>query len=361
MLTKRILMGIIIVLQLSGCISTSIKEIPAESIQNNILITDSLNREVKLPKYPERILITGLQTPMLINFFYLFPEAGGKLLAVENRVQTTKEFINILDNSIATKMILEKGAGAEQIAPLNPDLIIMKDIMRDTVGIKLEELEFSVVYLNFETIERIKKDISILGEILNSQKRANEIISQIEKETVKISRQVSGIGLKPTVLLLQYSAQGGENVFKVPPAHWLQTVMIEEAGGIPVWKDLNGSAGWNIITIDQIAAWNAEFIFLVDYSGDPREDVNNLIKNPVWNSLKATGLGQFIPFPKDHLSWDQPDPRWILGLSWLAEKLHPELKDIYDEEKTLSNFFMFYYGLPEKVINEKIISISIVD
>lgn len=361
MLIKRILLDVFIIVNLVACNTSPTQKVPAESNQPKLLITDSLNREVILENYPERIVITGLQTPMLIDFFYLFPGAGNKLLAVENRVQTTKEFINVLDTNIAEKMILEKGAGAEQIAPLKPDMILMKDIMRDSIGVKLEELGFIVVYLNFETVDRIKKDIHILGEILNSQTRADEIIARIEKVAADISKQVTSVDSKPSVLLLQYSAQGGEDVYKVPPAHWLQTVMIEEAGGIPVWKELDVSVGWNIITIDQIAAWNAEFIFLVDYSGNPREDVGNLEKKPVWNSLEATRLGKFLPFPKDHLSWDQPDPRWILGFSWLAEKLHPELKDIYDEENALTDFFMFYYGLQEKLINEKIIPIAVVD
>jgi iron complex transport system substrate-binding protein len=28
--------------------------------------------------------------------------------------------------------------------------------------------------------------------------------------------------------------------------------------------------------------------------------------------------------PTDYYNWDLPDPRWILGLIWLATKLHPE-------------------------------------
>ena len=49
---------------------------------------------------------------------------------------------------------------------------------------------------------------------------------------------------KPTVLILQAESEDQKYIFRVPPANWLQTDMVERAGGIPVWKDANLAGGW---------------------------------------------------------------------------------------------------------------------
>lgn len=354
MKNKLIILNIALLLFFSSCSVNNSKQ------ERSFQIIDSLGREVFFENYPERIVISGIQTPMLIDFYYLFPGAGEKLFAVENRVQTTREFILLIDPSIEKKMMLEKGAGVEQIAPLKPDLILMKDVMRDTVGKKLEEIGQNVVYLNFETIQRIQNDILILGKILNQVSRAEEINSQISLKMQEATEIVGGLSKKPTVLILQYSVQSGEPVFKVPSSDWLQTEMVEKAGGIPIWKDEIFTDNWSVITLEQIAAWDADYVFIVDYTGNPQKDILGLQNDPFWKELKATQNQKLMPFPKDHLSWDQPDPRWILGFSWLVEKLNPTERDLFSNNSTTLEFFTQYFGLSEEIFNKYIAPVMIV-
>jgi len=66
---------------------------------------------------------------------------------------------------------------------------------------------------------------------------------------------------RPSVLVLQYSEDGGEISFKVPPASYLQTTMVQNAGGNPTWLDVDGGAdGWIQVGLEQIAVWNPEVI-----------------------------------------------------------------------------------------------------
>jgi iron complex transport system substrate-binding protein len=97
-------------------------------------ITDALNRKVTLISEPSRIVIVGKQAPMLTNFLYLFKSAGQKLIALEKRKQSTEDYLKLVDKNIERKYLLEKGAGAEQIVPLNPDVVILKSSMRDSIG-----------------------------------------------------------------------------------------------------------------------------------------------------------------------------------------------------------------------------------
>jgi len=66
-----------------------------------------------------------------------------------------------------------------------------------------------------------------------------------------------------------------KSLSKVPPLDWLQTNMVEMAGGIPVWKDVP-TDGWTTITLEQIAVWNPKVILLVDYKGNAVDIVSQL-------------------------------------------------------------------------------------
>jgi iron complex transport system substrate-binding protein len=52
-------------------------------------------------------------------------------------------------------------------------------------------------------------------------------------------------------------------------------------------------------------------------------------------------------FAADIYSWDQPDPRWILGLTWLAGQLHPDLFPELDLTAEAQNFYQSMYGLDD--------------
>lgn len=59
-------------------------------------------------------------------------------------------------------------------------------------------------------------------------------------------------------------------------------------------------------------------------------------------------------FTGDLYSWDQPDPRWILGLSWLAGKLHPDLFPSLDMTLEVENFYQTLCGLDQTFVTENI-------
>jgi iron complex transport system substrate-binding protein len=84
--------------------------------------------------------------------------------------------------------------------------------------------------------------------------------------------------------MLQYSEKGGEIAFKVPPAEWIQTGIVEMAGGKPVWTDTL-TDGWTIVTLEQIAAWNPDVILVADYKGKALEAVTSLKQDDKWALL----------------------------------------------------------------------------
>jgi iron complex transport system substrate-binding protein len=325
-----------------------------------IRVVDALDREIIFDQPPSRIVISGRQTPMLTHFFYLFDSADEKILAIENRSQSTEEFISLIDDQIGDKYLIERGASAEQITPLNPDAVVMKTGMRESVGLLLEELGTPVIYVDFESIDDTYRDLGVIASLLDEEGRGVEIINQYRNMKSKIDNRIDTETdqVQASILMLQSVKDDQVITFSVPSKDWLQTAMVTELGGNPVWAGSVSGGGWAEVNLEQIAAWDADIIFLVNYQGNAPEILDEIYKNEIWQQLKAVRNGNIYPFIFDFLSWDQPDPRFILAYAWMANRIYPEMVDselVYQQiNQFFADFFniednQFYIGMQERI------------
>ena len=327
---------------------------PTATPDTSITILDALDRDVTLPVPPQRIVLTGKALFMIADAAYIFPGAAEKIVGMGNAGQGSGNFIQLIDPKYPEKQNLDRDAGAEQVAALQPDLVILKSYLAESVGAPIEALGIPVVYIDFETPEQYQRDLAILGKVFDDEARAAEIAAFYQFKTDEIAKTVKDAP-KPRVLMLSYNDKDGKVAFNVPPMNWLQTKMVEIAGGGPVWADANPGGSWSQVTLEQIAAWDADQIFVVSYFKNPTEVVRELKADPNWQSIRSVKEDQIYAFPGDLYSWDQPDPRWILGLTWLAGKIHPELFPTLDMTAEALNFYQTLYGLDEAFVQEKII------
>lgn len=320
-------------------------------------ITDALGREVTFEKVPSRIVLVGKALFAVADAIYLFPEAGKNIIALGSTQQGSGNFIPMIDPTFADKITLGSEAGAEQIAAAQPDCVIMKSTNAEKLGAPLEVLNIPVVYLDFETSEQYQRDLKTLGQLFQNPARAEELAAYYQGKVDAISSVVSSLTdeQKPRTLLLYYSDKDGEIAFNVPPMDWMQTFIVQTAGGLPVWDDANPSKGWTKVNLEQIAAWNPDVIFIVAYFNPTDEVIEKLKADAQWQALDAMKNGKVYGFVKDVYSWDQPDTRWILGLSWVAGILHPDLFPEYDIIKEAQSFYSDLYGMDEASFKENIL------
>ncbi len=66
-------------------------------------------------------------------------------------------------------------------------------------------------------------------------------------------------------------------------------------------------------------------------------------------------MGAIYGFPGDIFSWDQPDPRWILGVTWLASKIHADRFPDLDMEREAVQFFSQMYGMDREAVEGSIL------
>ncbi len=325
--------------------------------EEGLVIVDATGKEVTLAAHPQRVIVAGKATPYVLDTIYLFPDAAEKLVAIEVRGFDTQEFLNLVDSDVEVKTLLERDAGPEQIAPHQPDLVIVKNVSLGQLGSALEEISIPVMGMNLETPEFFYEDIRVLGKIFNNEDRAETIVSYYQTIESQIDDLMSGLTEeeRPSTLVIQYSEDGGEVSFKVPPASYLQTTMIEKAGGNPIWLDADGgSDGWIQVGLEQIAVWNPEYIFVVNYNGDSVESAKNLAESDTWAGLQAVENEKIFGFPADYASWDLIDPRWILGQQWLATIIQPDLAAEIDLQTAVQSFYAEMYRLSDSQIEESV-------
>lgn len=320
-------------------------------------VVDALGREVTFEELPQRITIAGRATSLIAHSVYMFPEAVERIVAVEDRAQRDLSFYRVVDPNFDEKPLLERNAGPEQIVPMDPDVVFMKSYLAESLGEPIEQLGIPVVYFDLETPEQFERDIDVIGEVLGNPERAVQINAFYAERRAAIAELISPLeeAERPRVLLMQYSDRGGDIAFNVPALGWLQTSLINDAGGIPVWLDASEGGGWTIVGFEQIAAWDPEVVIAIYYPDDASAVVDSLYADANWQALSSTQNGSIYGFPGDFLSWDQPDPRWILGLTWLVKTLHPEAAASIDLQADVARFYSEMYGLDPATVEAEIL------
>jgi len=333
-------------LLLAACGSGGSAEPPQAAVEG-VSVVDALGRTVEFAEPPQRIVVAGKSSLTIIDTLYLFPEAADRVVGLVVGNQKPGEFLQYVDPAFDRKAVLEVEAGPEQIAPLHPDVVILRSFGAESLGKSLEQIDLPVVYVDLETPEQYFRDLGTLGALLGNGARAEEIRSFYQARLDRLDEALQGVddAQKPRALVVQYSEQGGEAALNVPSISWLQTIETELAGGVPVWGEAAQGGGWTIVNFEQIAAWDPDTIFLISYSADPSQVVERLRSDARWQALGAVKADKLHAFPGDIFSWDQPDPRWILGVTWMATRLHPEPLADVDLVDEVTQFFEQMYGM----------------
>jgi iron complex transport system substrate-binding protein len=329
---------------------------PAAPAAGGITVTDALGRTVTLPQTPTRIVLSGKALFMVADAIYVFPEAGKNIAAIGSTAQGASDFIPMIDPRFKDKTMLENNAGAEQIAAVKPDCAILKSSVKSSLGDPLEQLGIPVIYVDFETPDQYARDMKTLGQIFQNPDRATQVMEYFTGKADTVKKAVSTLkdDQKPKTLILYYSSKEGNVSFNVPPMGWMQTLMVEMAGGTPVWKDANPGKGWTTVSMEQVAAWNPDYIFVVAYSKPATEAVKSMKEDAQWKELKAVKENKLFAFATDVYSWDQPDTRWTLGLQWMASTLHPDLFKDWDITKAAKEFYKELYGMDDSSFEKNI-------
>jgi iron complex transport system substrate-binding protein len=215
------------------------------------------------------------------------------------------------------------------------------------LGASIEALGLKTYYLDLESPESFYRDLEGLGAALGMIPRANDLIAYYRGLQADTEKRVAGLP-KPRVLLAQASDSGQS--WDIAPAGWMQSRLVEMAGGVNVGVTERG-ASWTKVGAEQIAVWNPEVVIVVSYSKDATAAAKAFRDDPRFAQTAAVKANAVHAMAQDFYSWDQADTRWILGLRRLGTYLHPERFADLDASAEVRRFFEFLYGVTSATFN----------
>ncbi|MEI3613199.1 ABC transporter substrate-binding protein [Pseudogracilibacillus sp. SO30301A] len=271
-------------------------------------ITDFSNRTVSFQQHPEKIVALGNGETDIIYAL------GGDVVGRPTGEAVVKEAENALEVGSTHSVDLEK------ITSLEPDVVLGNHPMNSKDIDSIESIGAEMILTSANSVDDINKQISMFGDLIGQQKKADEIIYTINE---KISDLEETSSENKTRVLLIYGAPG-TNMAALPNS--LGGNILELAGGINIASDypsLETYPQYAQLNTERIIEANPEIILLMSH-GDPEEVKDSFIqdmsKNAGWSELEAVKNNQFHILPSN-LFGTNPGTKVIDALDYMHELL----------------------------------------
>lgn len=227
-----------------------------------------------------------------------------------------------------------KGVNIEEIAALEPDVVILPMKLKDDAA-ALEELGINVIIVNPESQEQFEECVVLLATVTGSADTADALLTRYTAVTDSILAATASLE-KPSVYMA-----AGSDFFTTYPAGIYQDDLISIAGGENVAHALEGE-GKVTVDAEQLLVWDPDYIFIVS---DADYTVEDVLSDPQLAELSAVKSGNVYPFPSDIEAWDYPTPSSVLGQAYMASVLHPEAVSALDFMTLANQFYSDIFGI----------------
>ncbi|ADN36991.1 periplasmic binding protein [Methanolacinia petrolearia DSM 11571] len=203
----------------------------------------------------------------------------------------------------------------ESIVSKDPDLIIGTTLADKTVVDSLKSLGYDVEIYDLETIDDVYSNIESLGEILGLEESAGALVDNMTSRQTAIEDAPKETPAPKTwyVVAVEPLYAAGNNT--------LQGEMIEEAGGVNVFADMDG---YFVASYEAVIERAPEVIIVP--SGHGSTTVNftqQILSIPEFRDLPAVKNGRVYTVDDNTVS--RPGPRIIDGLEQFYQCINAEI------------------------------------
>ena len=223
---------------------------------------------------PDRVVMGGKAVTMVADVVYAFPSARPRVVAVGGTDQGLGVFLETVSPGFSALPPFDRQAGVEVYASYKPDLVILKSSLKKSLGAGLDALGIKTAYLDLETPDDYYRDLATVGRIFGDPARATVLIDYyrgvVAAAGSRFLRRDGEVRRGETACPARRRRSG--DGFEVPPDSWIQTLLVEMAGGQAVWKGANPGSGWAKVGPEQIAAWNPDVFVVVSYKERASDD-----------------------------------------------------------------------------------------
>ncbi len=213
-------------------------------------------------------------------------------------------------------------------------MYIWEDVLRNN---KLSDLHHAI-----QSPVMYIKTIRSFGEKIQENQAADALASYMNERLERIQKGIPFIQKRPRV----YYAMG-KPLFLIKGER-LENQLVETAGGISVNKEIaaEGRPGMNI-SAEQLNALNPEAIFISAFISSPVKDFYSACYE---SGIHVDAVKQKRIYTYPSPGWDFGSPRWILGLMYMANILHPDIYDFnmaYEAENFYNRFYNMAFSLSQ--------------
>ncbi|WP_078379020.1 ABC transporter substrate-binding protein [Sutcliffiella halmapala] len=308
---KKILLTIFaILLLITGCSESSsdVENIGKQQGENHYSITDLADQIITFPSVPERI--AALSNGDMDIIYAL----GGELVG---RPNSTDE-IAIPEAKDVEQIGTTHEIDLEKLTLVRPDVVLGNVQMNSKDVPTIQSLGSQMVLTHAQSVEDIKAQVELFGNMLQKQDKAIEIISTIDQKITDVKNTASKEKVR---VLLVYGAPG---TYMAALPNSLSGNLLELAGAENIasnFPSLEAYPQYAQMNTERIVEANPQYILLMSH-GNPEEVKVGFMKemeqNAAWNQLDAVKEGRVEVLPSN-LFGTNPGTKVIEALDLLVE------------------------------------------
>ena len=222
----------------------------------------------------------------------------------------------------------------EALLKLNPDLVI--NSMTSTTANQAIKRHRTVVGIstgNANTASELTEFL-MTGNVLHNSYQAEQLVTFWNNQLQVITSRVQNISNKRSVFYALGSLTNTNG-----SALW-GNALITSAGGINVAQSLGNVETCNT---EQLLEWNPDVMILSSNEGSFMS-ISSIMNNTVLQQVDAVIQKQVYECPKGTFWWDRPAPEGILGITWLAQTLYPNLFTDVNLLSLSQSFYQQFYN-----------------
>jgi iron complex transport system substrate-binding protein len=284
---------------------------PLPMSQYPMTVSDYNNQTATIAHAPERIVsLSPVNTEILFDL-----GVGGKIVGDTDYCDYPAEAKNI------THVSGFNSISYENITAANPDLVLAEDIVSEEAIDKLREIGFPVVELKYSNLTMIRKNIQLIGKIIDAEANATALVDEIDTDIESIRTKTAGLNEseKPTVLLIAGLTK--KAIYPYGKGTYGDE-LLTLTGGVNVALNLTG---YQVMSNEAIIKADPDYIVVAVDGVMCKEEAFNSLRNgnESWTKdLKAVRTGKVVRV--DGTLFLRPGPRMPQAGLALARAIHPE-------------------------------------
>jgi len=307
-----------------------------EAFSSTLTITDKLGRRITL-KVPVKRAIIAI-TPELIPALNIWDQVAGVSDWAEKNCGIYRAFVLEGLKPRKPTVGIKTSLNLEAILSLNPDVVITWSYNTEVIRF-LESKGIKVIAIWPDTISELYEVIRLYGRLFGKEKRAEEVIREMEGMFNFIRSRSSKIPFNQRKKVIHLSGKPTTVSGRIG----VTNDVIELIGGINVGKEINARNA--DVSVEKIIKWNPDVIFILGLAGYNEEWLYN---NSQWRFVKAVKERKVYKLPR----WSTWSPRLAPIALYMAIKTYPEYFRDVNFEKMIDNFYKKVFGISYYVVKK---------